>query len=120
MSPLDEKHNMRPAASADDDPDYTMLSRRWNGVELINSDTALELARRVHAASYGAAHLAANEPLEIREIGNNWLIVGSKPGPEITPDRPLDLSQSQEFPFAMKISKFDGQILSYLFVLPAK
>ena len=39
-----------------------MLSRRWNGVELINSDTALELARRVHAASYGAAHLAANEP----------------------------------------------------------
>lgn len=120
MNSSDKQQNTAPRAYSDDEAHYTMLSRRWNGVELITSETALELARRVHAHEYGAVDLAANEPLQIREIGHNWLIMGSKPGPEIAPDRPLDISRTEDFPFAMKISKFDGQILSYLLVLPIK
>ena len=93
-----------------------MLSRRWNGVELITQETALYLARRVHADTYGATDLAANEPLEIVEDGRVWVVTGAKPGPRITVDQPLDVSRIEDFPFAMKISKFDGQILSYLLV----
>ncbi len=95
-----------------------MLSRRWSGVELITAEIALEIARRVHAHTYGAADLAANEPLIITEEGHNWVVAGAKPGPRIVPDQPLDLSRVEDFPFGMKISKFDGRILSYLLVLP--
>jgi len=95
----------------EDDPDYTMMSRRWSGEILITSDTAIEIARRVHLNHYGQADLSANEPLSVSEKGSHWLVIGAKKIKEIRPNETLD------GPLVMKISKFDGQILSYFFAL---
>ena len=97
--------------NSDDRPDYTMLSRRWRGDTLITSDIALEIARRVHVNVYGQEDLSANEPLSATETGNNWIVRGSKPIRPVRPDQPLD------GPLVMKISKFDGQILTYMFAI---
>jgi len=115
-----EERGRQTAGPCGDEPDYTMLSRRWNGVKLITAEIAIELARRVHASEYGADDLAANEPLSVTESGNAWLVSGSKAGPQLTRGQPIDVSRIDDFPFGMKISKFDGQILSYLLVLPSE
>jgi hypothetical protein len=90
-------------------PDYTMLSRRWSGETLITTETALELARSVHRNLYGADDLSANEPLTATEDGDNWIVRGSKKMKELRANEPLD------GPMIMKISKYDAQILSYMF-----
>ena len=96
---------------SDDQPDFTILSRRWRGDTLITSDIALEIARRVHVNLYGQADLSANEPLSATEKGNNWIVLGAKPIRPVRADQPLD------GPLLMKISKFDGQILTYMFAI---
>ncbi len=90
-------------------PDYTMLSRRWGGEFLVNMGTALELARSVHRNLHGADDLSENEPLTATEDGDNWIVRGSKQIKELRPNEPLD------GPMIMKISKYDAQILSYMF-----
>jgi hypothetical protein len=92
-----------------DGPDYTMLSRRWSGETLVTIETALELARSVHRSVYGADDLSANEPLTAKEDEDNWVVQGSKKLQELKAGEPLD------GPMVMKISKYDAQILSYMF-----
>jgi len=97
-----------------EEPDLTMISRRGSGEKLMTAETALEIARRVHARTYGAVDLSANEPLKIAQSGNNWIVRGSKRVP------PLEAGQTLDGPLAMTISQFDGQILSYRFELRFK
>ena len=117
MNPSENEPGARTVGKSIEDADYTMLSRRWNGVELITQETALYLARRVHADTYGATDLAANEPLEIVEDGRVWVVTGAKPGPRITVDQPLDVSRIEDFPFAMQKSRSSmDKHFSYLLV----
>jgi len=97
-----------------DSPDFTMQSRRWNQEKLINSQIAIEIARLVHRQSYGEADLKANEPLSVAADGDAWIITGAKESRYNPVDPKLDGA------FKMRISQFDGQILSYAFsvVLP--
>jgi NTF2 fold immunity protein len=90
-------------------PDYSMLSRRRNGQELVSAETAVAIARFVHKEQYGQEVLEKDEPLLVRDDGSCWIIMGSKRG-EYDPKKQL-----LDGPLEMRISKFDGQILSYVF-----
>jgi hypothetical protein len=91
--------------------DLSMVSRRLSGDTLINETIAVEIARLVHRATYGQADLEANEPLRVWSEGDCIIVVGSKPTPSSPKDDALD------GPLAMRISKYDGQILSYVFLM---
>jgi len=92
-------------------PDYSMLSRRWSGVKLIDSQIAIEIARLVHKQAAGEADLASNEPLLAAEDGDAWVVTGSKVVRYNSNDQSLGGS------LRMVISQFDGQILSYALTL---
>lgn len=100
-----------PIDESDNEPDISMISLRGGGTRLITAETALEMARRIHTSTYGADDLAANEPLTITSRGDNWLVRGSKRAP------PFPANPVPDGPFTIKISQFDGRILSYLFDL---
>jgi hypothetical protein len=87
-----------------------MQSRRWSGEELVGAETALAIARLVHEQHYGHVALEQVEPVSVKDDGNCWIVAGSKPG-DYDPKKKLD------GPHQMRISKFDGQILSYSFVV---
>jgi len=93
-------------------PDYTMLSRRWSGQTLISVDIAIQLARLVHEEQYGQSALREEEPLSVEEDGDCWVVKGAKALKYDVTTPKLD------GPMEMRISKFDGQILSYAFVAP--
>ncbi len=92
-------------------PDYSMLSRRWSGTKLITSQMAIEIARMVHRESGGQADLERNEPLSAAEDGDAWVVSGAKPV-KYDPSHPV-LDGSLQ----MRISQFDGQILSYVLAM---
>jgi hypothetical protein len=102
------------SVSNPDQPDYSMLSRRWSGAKLITSQVALEIARLVHKQAEGESDLASNEPLTAAEEGDTWVVTGSKIVRYDPKDEKLDGS------LRIVISQFDAQILSYTlaFVLP--
>lgn len=89
-------------------PDYSMLSRRWNGIKLITSQMAMEIARIVHRKSEGQAALDRDEPLCVVEDGDAWVVSGAKPI-AYDPSNP-----ALEGSLKMRISQFDAQILSYV------
>jgi hypothetical protein len=93
--------------------DYSMQSRRWSQQKLITCQTAIEIARLVHRDSYSQVDLDANEPVTARADGDTWLVSGAKEN-KYEPGSKLDGA------LEMRISQFDGQILSYVlsFVLP--
>jgi len=91
-------------------PDYTMQSRRWNQQKVITSEIAIQIARLVHRQSYGEADLKANEPLTVAADGDAWVITGAKESRYDRVDPKVDGA------FEMRISQFDGQILSYAFI----
>ena len=94
-------------------PDFSMRSRRWNGVRLISSDTALYVARMVHLGQEGSESLAANEPLSVRAEGAEWVVMGAlKVAQDVT-------NPGLVGPLQMRISQFDAQILSYVMLLAA-
>ena len=97
-----------------DQPDYSMLSRRWSGAKLVTSQIALEIARLVHAQAEGENDSASNEPLAATAEGDTWIVTGSKVVRYYSNKETLDGS------LRMVISQFDAQILSYTltFVLP--
>ena len=97
--------------STSDQPDYSMLSRRWNGTKLVSSQIAVEIARLVHGQTEGQSALAVNEPLLVAENGDNWVITGSKVA------RYDPSNQAPGGSLRMVISQFDGQILSYALAL---
>lgn len=104
---MTEPKPMQPPPS--ETQDYSMLSRRWSGEKLITSPIALQIARLIHHETYGQADLDANEPLGIRDEQDVWIVSGAK-------FVPFDPAGPQlDGPLEMRISKYDGQILSYLF-----
>lgn len=94
--------------------DGSMWMRRASGVELISAQTALEIARRVVMDQFGQLQVDRNEPLRSVSDGDAWLITGtqSQKFNEENPPTP-----SWAGPLRMRISRFDGQILSYVFDL---
>jgi hypothetical protein len=92
-------------------PDFSIVSRRLNGVKLVTQEIALQLARLVHGFVEGAESLAANEPLLITEAGDDWVITGSRTG---SYDGTLP---GLVGPLSMRISQYDAQILSYAMAL---
>jgi hypothetical protein len=92
-------------------PDFSMLSRRWNGVTLISGEIAVDIARLVHKSAEGLESLDANEPLAVLEDNDSWIVSGA---------------ESEKFdktvpglvgPLRIRISKFDAQILSYVMTM---
>jgi NTF2 fold immunity protein len=67
------------SSTASEAPDYSMLSRRWNGQRLISADLAAQFARLVHKEQYGQSVLDEDEPLSVKEDGDCWIVKGSKP-----------------------------------------
>jgi len=102
------------SASIPDQPDYSMLSRRWSGSKLVTSQIALEIARLVHTQAEGENDLANNAPLAAAAEGDTWIVTGSKVVRHDSSMEKLDGS------LRMVISQFDAQIVSYTltFVLP--
>jgi len=96
-----------PTPLPSESQDYSMQSRRWNGEKLITSQIALQLVRLIHLATYGQSDLDANEPLDIRDEPDIWIVSGTKIVP-FDPTGPM-----LDGPLEMRISKYDGQILSY-------
>ena len=94
-----------------DRQDYTMLSRRWSGEILITEEIAVELARNVHRNLYGVDDLSANEPLTVTGDGDEWIVQGSEKL------KTLHADENLEGPMIMRISKYDAQIMSYMFVI---
>jgi len=92
-------------------PDYSMLSRRWSRTKLITSQIAIEIARLVHKQAQGEDELASNEPLLAIEEGDAWVVTGSKVVRYSSSEQALSGS------LRMAISQFDGQILSYTLAL---
>jgi NTF2 fold immunity protein of polymorphic toxin system component len=88
--------------------DYSMLSRRWNGDKLISSEIAVEIARLVRKKQLGQAAQQRDEPLSAQDDGDTWVVVGANPENHDPANLALD------GPLRMRISKFDGQILSYV------
>ena len=93
--------------NSSEQPDYTMLSRRWSGARLITSQIAIEIARLVHKQAQGEADLASNEPLLAIEEGDAWVVTGSK----VVRYDPTDGALGGSL--RLVVSQFDGQILSY-------
>jgi NTF2 fold immunity protein len=92
-------------------PDYSMLSRRWSGQKLISADLAVAIARQIHKEQYGQTTLDEDEPLSVSDDGDCWIVNGGKKRNFEPKNLVLD------GPLRMRISKFDGQILSYLFAI---
>jgi hypothetical protein len=95
----------------DEIQDYSVLSRRWSGEKLITGLIAVQMARLAHRETYGQTDLDANEPLDVRDEQDVWIVSGSKIVP-FDPAGPI-----LDGPLEMRVSKYDGQILSYLFRL---
>ena len=92
-------------------PDFSMLSRRWNGVMLISREVAVEIARLVHKSAEGSDSLEANEPLVVAEDRDTWIVTGAK-------SEGFDRATPGLIgPLRMQISKFDAQILGYVMMM---
>jgi hypothetical protein len=88
-----------------------MLSRRWSGTKLITSQIALEIARLVHKEGSAEADLELDEPLSVTEDGDAWIISGAR-SINYDPGSPVANGSLR-----MRISQFDGQILSYVLAM---
>lgn len=92
-------------------PDFSMSSRRMNGVKLVSRETALQIARLIHSSVEGAKSLAENEPLSVAESVDEWVVSGSRSG-SYNGTIPGLIG-----PLMMRISQYDAQILSYAMAL---
>jgi hypothetical protein len=100
------------ATGCSDHEDASMWMRRAGGVKLISASTAIELARRVLNDELGAIELERNEPLTAEQDGDTWIVTGSE-SDEFNAQHPP--TSGWTGPLQMRISQFDGQILSYVF-----
>lgn len=89
-----------------------MWMRRASGVKLISAQTAIELARQVVHDELGPTEVERNEPLNAVEDGDAWVVVGNELVEFNTEHPPVS---GWIGPLWMRISQFDGQILSYVF-----
>ena len=74
----------------------------------------MDIARLVVKDQFGQLEIDRNEPLKFVTDGDAWLITGSNSqefNAKNQPDPPWS------GPLRMRISRFDGQILSYVFDL---
>lgn len=82
---------------------------RANNIDLITSDTAIEIIRRVVCDRYGQEELDRNEPLSVKDDSDTWLVRGTI-SPPVAGSR-----QAWVGPIRGRIAKFDGQILGFIF-----
>lgn len=82
---------------------------RANKVDLITSDTAIEIIRRVVRDRYGQHEVERNEPLTVKEEDDTWLVRGTV-SPSAAESREAWLG-----PIRGRVAKFDGQILGFIF-----
>lgn len=94
--------------------DGSMWMRRAGGVELISAQTAMEIAKRVILDQFGQLEVDRNEPLKAVADGDAWLVTGTQ-SQQFTENNPPNPTWAGAL--RMRISRFDGQILSYLFDL---
>jgi len=92
--------------------DPSMWMRRAGGVKLISAPTAIEIARRVLNDELGAIEVQRNEPLTAAEDDDAWVIIGSESAEFNVQHPPVS---GWAGPLRMRISQYDGQILSYVF-----
>ena len=85
-------------------------SRRWRQIDL-----RVDRNRTRQASlndELGAIELERNEPLTAEEDGDTWIVTGSE-SDEFNAQHPP--ASGWTGPLQMRISQFDGQILSYVF-----
>jgi hypothetical protein len=82
---------------------------RANTIDLITSDTAIELIRRVVRDRYGQDEVDRNEPLTVKEEGDTWSVRGTI-SPSAAGSRTAWMG-----PIHARVAKFDGQILGFIF-----
>jgi hypothetical protein len=99
-------------ATNQEQEDFSMWSRRANGVKLISDATAIEIARRVLNDELGPIEVERNEPLSVVQDGDCWVVTGSE-STEFNAKHPP--ASGWAGPLQMRISQFDGRILSYVF-----
>lgn len=87
---------------------------RANKIDLVTSDTATELIRRVVRDRYGQDELDSNEPLTVKDDGDTWLVRGA-PSSSAAGARPAWMG-----PIHGRVAKFDGQILGFIYEGDAK
>ena len=82
---------------------------RANNIDLITSDTAIEIVRRVVRDRYGQEEVDRDEPLTVKDDSDTWLVRGTI-SPSVAGSR-----QAWMGPIHGRIAKFDGQILGFIF-----
>jgi hypothetical protein len=82
---------------------------RANKIDLITSDTAIEIIRRVVCDRFGQDEVNRNEPLTVKDDGDTWLVRGTV-SPSATGSRKAWMG-----PIRGRVAKFDGQILGFIF-----
>jgi hypothetical protein len=85
---------------------------RMNGVKSISANIAVQIARLVLEERSGPIERARNEPLKAIDDAETWVVLGSENPNDNARHPPFATSAG---PLQMRIAKFDGQILSYLF-----
>jgi hypothetical protein len=86
-----------------------MWLMRANKINLITSDTATEIIRRVVRDQYGQTEVDRNEPLTTADDGDTWLVRGTASSPA------AGSSEAWIGPIRGRVAKFDGQILGFIF-----
>jgi hypothetical protein len=98
---------------ADDKEERYYSEGMWllaaNKIDLITSDTAIEVIRRVLRDRYSQTEVDRNEPLTVKEEGDTWLVRGTVPSSTAGPQG------AWMGPVRGRVAKFDGQILGFIF-----
>jgi len=82
---------------------------RASKIDLITSNTAIEIIRRVVCDRYGQDEVDRNAPLTVKGDGDTWLVRGTV-SPSAAASREAWMG-----PIRGRIAKFDGQILGFIF-----
>ena len=80
-----------------------------NKIDLVTSDTAIELIRRVVRDRYGQDEVDRNEPLTVEDDGDTWLVRGTASA-SVAGSRKAWMG-----PIRGRVAKFDGQILGFIY-----
>lgn len=82
---------------------------RANKIDLVTSETAIELVRRVVRDRSGQDEVDRNEPLTVEDDGDTWLVRGT-----VSPSA-AESRKAWMGPIRGRVAKFDGQILGFIY-----
>jgi hypothetical protein len=82
---------------------------RANKIDLITSDTAIEIIRRVVRDRSGQDEVDRNEPLTVEDDGDTWLVRGTASASA------AGSRKAWMGPIRGRVAKFDGQILGFIY-----